>query len=63
MAKSKTTARKRKNGGKVGKALLFFGMLAGAAIGAAVALVYSPSKGEENREHLVAYISDKAGLQ
>jgi len=42
---------------------LFFGMLAGAAIGAAVALVYSPSNGEENREQLVAYVSNKAGLQ
>jgi len=59
MAKS-GTARKKKSGGK---ALLFFGMLAGAAIGAAVALVYSPSNGEENREQLVAYVSNKAGLQ
>ncbi len=45
------------------KGLVFLGILAGAAIGAAVALVYSPAKGEENREHLMQYISEKAGVQ
>jgi len=54
---SKTRKRKSE-----GKAILFFGALAGAAIGAALALVYSPSTGEENREQLVAYVSDKVGM-
>lgn len=53
MARSKTR--------KGGKGLLFFGMLAGAAIGAAVALIYSPSTGEENREKVVALVSSKFG--
>lgn len=44
-----------------GKGLLFFGILAGAIVGAALALVYSPGTGEENREQVMEYISDKAG--
>lgn len=52
------TTRKRK-----GKGLVFLGILAGAVIGAAVALVYSPSTGEENRERLMQYISEKTGIQ
>lgn len=53
-----STTRKRK-----GKGLVFLGILAGAVIGAAVALVYSPSTGEENRERLMQYISEKVGIQ
>jgi gas vesicle protein len=45
------------------KGLVLLGILAGAAIGAAVALVYSPGSGDENREHLMQYISEKAGVQ
>lgn len=44
---------------KGGKALTFWGILAGAAVGAAVALVYSPSTGEKNRRHLVQYVSNR----
>jgi gas vesicle protein len=54
------TTGKRKS---KGKGLVFLGILAGAAIGAAVALVYSPGKGEENRERLMQYISERAGVQ
>lgn len=50
--------RKRK---QQGKALVFFGVLAGAIVGAALALVYSPGTGEENREQAMEYISEKAG--
>ena len=50
-------------GKRKGKGLVFLGMLAGAAIGAAVALVYSPGKGEETRERLMQYISERAGVQ
>ncbi len=50
-------------GKRKGKGLVFLGILAGAAIGAAVALVYSPGKGEENRERLMQYISERAGVQ
>ena len=46
-----------------GKGLVFLGILAGIAIGAAVALVYSPANGEENRERLMQYISERAGVQ
>ena len=45
------------------KGLVLLGILAGAAIGAALALVYTPGSGEENREHLMQYISEKAGVQ
>jgi len=45
-----------------GKGLLFLGVLAGAVIGAAVALVYSPSTGDENREKIVEYVSEKTGM-
>lgn len=51
------------SGKRKGKALVFFGILAGAVIGAAVALVYSPANGEENRERLMQYISERAGVQ
>ncbi len=50
-------------GKRKGKGLIFLGILAGMAIGAAVALVYSPAKGEENRERLMQYISERAGVQ
>lgn len=52
------TKRKRK-----GKGLVFLGILAGAVVGAAVALVYSPSNGEENRERLMQVVSEKIGIQ
>ena len=51
------------SGKRKGKGLVFLGILAGAVIGAAVALVYSPGTGEENREHLMQYISERAGVQ
>ncbi|MEA2575744.1 MAG: hypothetical protein QOH93_3042 [Chloroflexia bacterium] len=51
------------SGKRKGKALVFLGILAGAVIGAAVALVYSPARGDENRERLMQYISEKAGVQ
>ncbi len=51
------------SGKRKGKGLVFLGILAGAVIGAAVALVYSPSNGEENRERLMQYISERAGVQ
>ncbi len=38
---------------------MLLGLLAGAVVGAAVALVYSPGTGEQNREQLVEYVSDK----
>ncbi len=44
-----------------GKGLLFFGVLAGAIVGAALAFIYSPGTGEENREQAMKYISEKAG--
>lgn len=51
------------SGKSKGKGLVFLGILAGAVIGAAVALVYSPANGEENRERLMQYISERAGVQ
>jgi len=39
----------RKSGGR---SITFLGVLAGAALGAALALVYSPGNGEKNRENL-----------
>jgi gas vesicle protein len=47
MADSTPTQRK-----KQGRGLTFLGLLTGAAIGAAVALIYSPSDGEKNRQQL-----------
>ncbi len=41
---------------KGGRGPLIFGALAGAVIGAAVALVYSPSNGAGNRQRLLSYI-------
>ena len=35
-----------------GRFFTLFGLLAGAAVGAAVALIYSPHRGEENRAQL-----------
>lgn len=51
------------SGKSKGKGHVFLGILAGALIGAAVALVYSPANGEENRERLMQYISERAGVQ
>ncbi len=44
------------SGKKGGRGPLIFGALAGALIGAAVALVYSPSNGEGNRQRLLSYV-------
>jgi len=38
-----------------GNGLTLLGVLSGAAIGAAVALVNSPHKGETNRKHLLEW--------
>lgn len=51
------------SGKRKGKILVFLGIVAGVVIGAAVALVYSPGKGEENRERLMQHISERAGVQ
>jgi gas vesicle protein len=37
---------------RAGRAFAVLGLLAGAAVGAAVALVYSPSDGQGNRKQL-----------
>jgi len=41
---------------KGGSFLTLLGIAAGAAIGAGVALVYAPGKGEENRKHLGEWV-------
>ena len=46
-------ARARKRQG--GNSLLLLGIIAGAAIGAAVALFYTPGTGEENRQRLAEW--------
>jgi gas vesicle protein len=43
-----------------GGALTVVGLLFGAALGAAVGLVYSPSTGIENRKRLVSWASGRA---
>jgi gas vesicle protein len=40
--------------------LTLAGMLAGAALGAAVALVYTPHKGEENRKQMADWANARA---
>lgn len=40
---------------KGGRAITFLGLLAGAAIGAAVALIYSPADGTRNRQKLTEW--------
>ncbi len=47
-------ARKRN-----GRVLTLFGTLAGAAIGAAVGLVYTPAGGEENRKRLNSWANNR----
>jgi gas vesicle protein len=37
---------------RTGRALTLFGLLAGATVGAAVAMVYAPHNGEGNRQEL-----------
>lgn len=37
------------------------GMLAGAAIGAAAAMFYTPASGQVNRQRLVQWIGNRAG--
>jgi gas vesicle protein len=44
-----STGKASKSGGRI---LTFVGLLAGAAVGAALALIYSPGNGEKNREDL-----------
>lgn len=45
-------ASRKKQSQKGGKLITLLGLAAGAAIGAGVALVYSPDKGEDNRKNL-----------
>jgi len=49
---------RKKNQGNV---YTILGLAAGAAIGAGVALVYSPSRGEENRKRLQEWVQSRAG--
>lgn len=51
-------AGKRKRGGAV---IWLAGALAGAAIGAAVALVYTPGTGEENRQRITKWVDARTG--
>lgn len=54
-------ARKRKGKGNgKGNGMMLLGMLAGAAVGAAVGLVFSPSDGERNRQHLSEWAAGRA---
>jgi gas vesicle protein len=48
-------ARKGKSNG-----LTVLGMVAGAAIGAAVALFYTPDNGEGNRKHMAEWVAKRA---
>ena len=41
--------------------IMLLGTLAGAAIGAGVALVYAPDKGEDNRKHLLEWANARLG--
>ena len=41
--------------------IMLLGTLAGAAIGAGVALVYAPDKGEDNRKHLLEWTNARLG--
>ena len=50
MAKEKKTAD---------KGLMLMGVLAGAAIGAAVSLVYTPADGEKNRKRLQEWVQSR----
>ncbi|MGA7733728.1 MAG: YtxH domain-containing protein [Chloroflexia bacterium] len=52
MASSNTETRKRTRKESGGNALAAIGMLLGAGLGAAVALVYSPGSGKKNRKNL-----------
>lgn len=49
-------ARKRK---ARGRGLTLLGILAGAAIGAAVGLVYTPANGEDNRKRLNEWANNR----
>jgi gas vesicle protein len=42
-----------------GRLFTLVGLAAGAAVGAAVALVYSPHNGEKNREQLVQWTGNR----
>ena len=50
-------ARKRKANGN---GMMLLGMLAGAAVGAAMGLVFAPSDGERNRQHLSEWVASRA---
>jgi len=41
--------------------MILLGTLAGVAIGAGVALVYAPDKGEGNRKHLLEWTNARLG--
>lgn len=42
-----------------GNGLMLLGMLAGAAIGAAVGLFYTPASGEENRKRIARWVESR----
>lgn len=44
---------------KGGGLLTLLGIAAGAALGAGVALIYAPGKGEQNREQLAKWVQAK----
>lgn len=52
-------ARKRKGKGN-GNGMMLLGVLAGAAVGASMGLVFSPAKGEENRQRLSEWAGNRA---
>jgi len=48
------------NKARGGRIITLLGLLAGAAVGAAVALVYTPHNGERNRENLSLWTRNRA---
>ncbi len=51
----------RRRGRGEGNRLMLMGLLTGAAIGAAVALFYTPGTGEQNRKRLSKWAASLAG--
>ena len=52
-------ARKAKKQGDNGMMLL--GLVAGAIVGGAIGLVYTPAKGDENRKRMAEWAANRAG--